>query len=499
MGADVRLEPHSDRNSEPGMRAQMTSSRRCVAVHARRALHRFVISLGAVVVFTVLLWLLSAGVALVRSDPFPDPRGPLLAGSLCAIAWVSYAAWPSLRNVPTHLFVAFTVPAYIVPLIVNRQIESGEFPTIGIYTALCAIGAVAVLIGVSIGAELPTPVTLAAFLGGSGRGLNTISRRTTTVVIAGLVGLSVAFTVMGFIPALASDPLDAKFLRGQYATSYNDVAPLYRLSTAMLIAFLPLTTMFAVWRRRWWWWALLAISVVALVLTLQRGAAIVGVLLFLGAVAARRRRLEILFILGVVVFYTFGSVSYVLLGTLGLGAFGSSAASGGNVWIAIQQGAPDVYDHLTFLTAWTRHPEMTWGRTMFGGLVPGHFTWNPAVWTLAVANPGADINSLTSGGFRLPAPVWGLVDFGWPGVVLLPLLSGVLTGYLTVTARRTLRPLTGEAVVIVYVVWSATQSVASQFFTLDYQSVIELAALLVAVYLGAQRFRGAPVTDSGRS
>lgn len=451
----------------------------------KRVSIRFSSALLVTLLLAAILWSASAAVALLSGIAPPDFRGALLAASLSAISLVSYVAWPSLKNVPAHLLLAFSFTAYVVPLVINRQLETQDFPAADLYTTLCAVGAVAVILGSSIGAELPTRrITLLTGQHTRLERLGHISRRSAVVVVAGLLGLAIAFLLMGFIPALASDPLDAKFLRGPYAASYTPVAPLYRLSTALLIALLPLIAMFAMRRRSWIWRGLLALTVVALVLTLQRGAAIAGVLLFVGAAVAPRKLLESLFMVAIVIFYTFGSVSYLLLGMLGLHAFGSSSETDPGIWIAVQHGAPDVYDHLTFLGAWTRHPEITWGATILGGLVPGHFSWNPAVWTLHVANPGANINELTSGGLRLPPPVWGLVDFGWPGVVGISLLSGLVTGYLTALARAMLARLHGESAIVVYVLWSAAQGLLGQFFTLSYQAVLQTIALLCVVYLG---------------
>ena len=65
---------------------------------------------------------------------------------------------------------------------------------------------------------------------------------------------------------------------------------------------------------------------------------------------------------------------------------------------------------------------------MYGGLIPGHYKWNPSVYTLSIVTPGLDVNDIGSGGLRLPLPVWGYVSFQWAGVILFSLLTGIFSG-----------------------------------------------------------------------
>ena len=77
-----------------------------------------------------------------------------------------------------------------------------------------------------------------------------------------------------------------------------------------------------------------------------------------------------------------------------------------------------------------KDPTWTYGRTVLGGLIPGHYQWNPAIYTLNVVNPGEDATTLVSGGLRLPAPIWGYVSFQWFGVIIFCFLSGFFKGIL---------------------------------------------------------------------
>ena len=112
--------------------------------------------------------------------------------------------------------------------------------------------------------------------------------RVAVLAVLSVLALGLAFAVMGFIPAFAADPFDAKFFRNEYAAPYAAVAPIYRATTTALMLLLPLLAMYAWWRRRFGWVLLFGVSLAALLVTLQREPALIGILLFVGVMIAMR-------------------------------------------------------------------------------------------------------------------------------------------------------------------------------------------------------------------
>ena len=433
-----------------------------------------------------------AGLALLENLASPeswdwaDLRPHLLCLSLIGFNVITYSVWPSRWNVLAHTQLAFSIVAYVVPIYGLGLLDQLSERTLDVYFRVVIVGFLAALPGVLVGRRLGDrsrwPDRLRSVQLDDDAHLERISRRLLVVAASAVVAVCLAFAVMGFVPAFAADPLVAKFFRGSYAEAYAPVAPLYRAGTGVISLLMPLILYFA-WKRGTAGWVATAIgSLGVMFLALTRGPAASGVLLLLGVVVAvRYRRALLLYFSALLGSYVIGSVFYVLLGALGLGAFSAAGTSSGGLLEQVAGGAPDLYDHVLFLQQWLTRPEYTNGLTFVGGLVPGHFQWDTAVYTLRVVNPGADIGSITSGGLRLPTPVWGLVSFGWPGVLATSFGYGLLSAYLARIAAR-LVPSPRVAVSLCWVVlYSAAAEVVVGFYHLDYVSVMQLviAALLL--------------------
>lgn len=429
----------------------------------------------------------------------------LVSVSLIGFGVVSYVAWPSRWNLVGHTQLAFGLVAYVLPFTFLNVSEQAPSPAWLLYAQVVVAGFPIALLGAVVGGYGP---------GGSARVSRAVARsiesltaqgrvpaRVRTIIAWSLVAMAVSFAVMGFVPALADDPFAAKFFRGAYADSYRPVAPLYRAATSMIAVLLPLVAAYAWTRRTLGWMSLLVLSLLTMLLTLQRGPALGGVVLFFGALAARRAARMPLYFAALVGVYVAGSAIYTLMGLLGLGPFAGRVHTAGAL-TSVAEGAPDVSDHLDFLAHWMARPEFTYGRTFFGGLVPGNFEWNPSVWTLTVTNPGVAIGSINSGGFRLPAPLWGYVSFGWVGVVAVCFLYGWIVGSLARSARLLIPGSGLEATVALIVAYGVVVDLFSRFYTLSYISVVEgaavIAVLMVASHVRGPDRPGSPPGDAGR-
>ncbi len=177
--------------------------------------------------------------------------------------------------------------------------------------------------------------------------------------------------------------------------------------------------------------------------------------------------------------YFLGSAVYALLNALGFGAYGQ--ASSMNFIESVAAGAPDIADQLAFMTRWLADPVYSDGRTFVGGLVPGNYEWNPSVWTLSITNPGVDVAAISSGGYRLPPQVWGMVSFGWVGVFAVSLLYGWALGRLTRTMRQVIPSDRIENTVALFVVIGAAMDLFTRFYAMSYIMLVQLAAVLFAV------------------
>ena len=422
-----------------------------------------------------------------------DARPILVASSMVLSSTVTYLAWPSRWNIIAHGQLVFAVIAYVVPLAGIGVQSAFSQDAVGLYYKVAIAGAVATMVGALAGLPLgrrPIRIKNSWFRNVIDDGELNRSRRKRVAVATccALFGMALCFLLLGFIPALAADPFSAKFFKGTYATAYASIAPLYRTTTTVITLVIPLVAAYFWQRRNALWGILLLLCLLVMALTLQRGPAVTGILVFLGVLAAAKRYRMGPYFIALIAVYLTGSAVYSLLGALGVTAYAASATSSLTFWENVAAGAPDVVDQFSFVEAWLASPEFTHGLTFVGGLVPGNFHWNPAVWGLSITNPGADISDIASGGYRLPPALWGYVSFGSAGVLGVGFVFGFLSSWIAGYARQLISRTTLEGAVADYVTYGAILSLATSFYALSYLHVVNVA--VVAVLLWRRRYRG---------
>jgi len=344
----------------------------------------------------------------------------------------TYFIWPSRWNIPTHLTLSLFFAAFFLPCLFTDIANSFPPDVLNFTVNILVVGSITYLTGLIVGNFAYAPIhrllqrQRRESQSDSLRLYNFVTRSYIWIIF-GCACMAIAFAGMGFIPALAKSPLEAKFFRGQYAAPYHRVQIIYR--SGLVINSLLVTVEFCSWldTKKTKHLIMVFIAALLMALGLVRGPAVTGIMLAMGLFVARRSRAVILiYWASIVVIFCFGSVSLYLLfllnGSLTPDMYDKSIAA------LIASGAPDLSDMLTFIQAFKQMPEFTYGRTFIGGLIPNHFQWNPAVWTLHILNPNTDLSEIASGGLRLPLAIWGYVSFGWVGVFVVPLFSGLLQG-----------------------------------------------------------------------
>ena len=412
----------------------------------------------------------------------------LLAISLASFAFGTYIVWPSRWNVPAHLQVGFATTAYILPLLMTDVLSRYDRALISILTAMVCLGAVANMFGVFVGGRLPRikllriPFSFKTL--SSSELIRLSSRRGTMLFVGALAGLIVSFLVMGFVPMFAAKPYAAKFFRGEYQDSYLPVAIPFRSSYYIIITLIPVLG--ALWyeTRRLRYVALLAVGAAAISTTLNRGPLGEALLLLAGVMAASKgRRWSLIYLVSVPLVYFIGSTYYYMLwkyaGILEVPKFYHRIEPG--IFALAAAGSPDIKDTFILLSAFLARGSFTYGRTFFGGLIPFHYEWNPAVWTLGVIS-GGDVNGLVSGGLRLPVPVWGYTAFGWPGAVLVLFLSGLISGHGAAFARRYVAGGSVLRAVIALVLYTTVVGQMTRFYLLSIYGLPAFVTTLLIAY-----------------
>ena len=463
---------------------------------------RFLAVAGGAAAVVVAIGLLGTGIvstttALAGTSSAPVAnviRGVALCIGLVGMSCAGYLAWPSRWNIPAHTQLAFALVAYVLPIAGLGRAAAIPPAVLNLYASLALAGFVLTAVGVVVGRTFAHSVSRSRQWNGFARTRAFLSswpmqpdqeraavRRLRFIAGGSILALLFCFAFMGFVPAFAADPFQAKFFRGAYASAYAPVAPLYRAATTAIALLLPVVMMVAIKLGKVRDWVLLIGCLLVMLLSLQRAPAVTGIVVCIGILLALTRVSMLVYIVVLVGVNALGSAVYFLLGVFGLSSYASVAARGGGLAQQVAAGAPDVADQGTFLRAWLADPEFTSGRTFLGGLVPGNYEWNPSVWSLSVVNPGQDVTAIVSGGLRLPAPFWGYVSFGWPGVIGVCLLSGFLLGVLAAVASQVIPTRTAVGTAWALIAYLCLEDLVVYFYRLSYLSVLQLIALVLIV------------------
>jgi hypothetical protein len=406
--------------------------------------------------------------------------------SLCILSIGSYFIWFSRYNIPAHLELAFIFTKYLVPIFLVNEISNFDSDVLDLYKNILMLGAVFYLLGLIMGNFVPL-VKVKYFswqvmseVDYSAR----VEKITKYFFYFGVSGFLLSYAVMGYVPMFASDPLNAKFFRGPYQAPYMRVAVLFRAANYVMYSLPPI--LFILWYqlRKKTYLFYLIIVVFLIATTLTRGNILMGFLIAMGVICAYRKSLFKYYLVSLIFIFSLGSISFYLIGLLFHNDLLISMYDKESIFETIALGAPDVLDHLSFLKAFTNNPIYTYGRTFYGGLIPGHYQWNPSVWSLMVTNPNDDVNDITSGGLRLPLPLWGYVSFSWVGVVGLSFVSGLINGYLIKAIKKMLRE--SDNLLIITMVILLYVNIYSQFVSFY---IFSMYAFPVFIFMAFYMFR----------
>lgn len=417
-------------------------------------------------------------------------EGLILLVCFSALACGMYLVWPSKWNVLAHMKLAMAVVAYVIPIGFLGLHESFSPATIEFFTQVMVIGTFAYIAGLLFAKFVLNPAP-SRFLREVTAGLDSgdetrVEKRIWIALIVGLSLMIISFVGMGFIPLFADDPLTAKFFRGEYKAAYDRVSIIYRLAWVILPTLIGVG-LYLSFRRTlaMRWRVVTTIVIVLLFLTLSRTSIAQGVLLLV--VLGLVWRKHTLFAIAVIVAsYVAGALFYRVLAMFGPDVLGTQGTSR-SILSEIGATVPDVTDALGFWDRWIRAGQpLTDGRTLWGGLIPGNYPWNPSVWSITLGNPNVDITAVASGGLRLPAPAWGYLNFGYPGAVIIPFIAGLASGIILVMVSKAL-PARRFFTTLLVLMWAdvLVNNVFGVFYKVSYLTVLEL--LLVTWVLAAAR------------
>ena len=407
----------------------------------------------------------------------------LIFVAVCALSMqllAPYLVWRSRWNIPTHLASGFCVTAYIIPGLFTDVWLVVPDSTILRFAQINVLGAFFLIAGTfmggHVGSRIHLPYAHIPFR------IDTESadliKRVLFVIGVAVVGIYVAYWIMGFIPMFADDPFAAKQFKGPYREPYYRAAYLFRFCFSIIAAAMPLVLILAWSKRSPILLTLAGLAFAAIFASLARGATATGLLVFLGVLAARSPHGLKWFIPLVLIIFPFGSTFYYTLGQLLNVQSLTSINVGTSLSEFISAGAPDIADQLSWLYGFSRGDYFTYGRTIYGGLIPGNYEWNPSVWTISYFDVGADISEAVTGGLRLTTAEWGYANFGWFGVVVISGLSGFFNGVMLLQLKRLQPRMTTIQTTAAILLYMTLGMQIVQFYFLSIHNLPAIAAAL---------------------
>ncbi len=409
---------------------------------------------------------------------FPWLQMLLLVASYAALNMGTLLVWRSQWNIFGYGSLGFFVVTYLVPLMFTDQLRTWPPGILNLYTGIMLAGSVFYLLGLWFGFRLPRGRVLQLFRAGENSG-PLIRRRTLQIVTLSVVGLYVSFAIMGYIPLFADDPLMAKYARGDYRAGYFRAIWLYLPCLQAFVGYLPLF-MFIMWRsRRIQYLLVLLAGLLSMALTLQRGE-LGGPVLFglvIITAASRRKSLLCAFVIFSTALYFIGALgNYFVFRVMGLPTLQVPIAE------IVAAGSADVQESIVFLEEFESHGQYSLGRTIVGGLIPFRYKWSPGIWTVEIEHEMTEeeAGDYPSRGIHIAFPIMEYAAFDWPGVMVLSLLTGLLTGYIVGFAERRVPRSPPEVAAVVFVVCSALLGIVNTN-ALEWHTLI-LVLMLVPVF-----------------
>jgi hypothetical protein len=402
------------------------------------------------------------------------------------------AVWRRRDNILGYLQGGLYFASVVVAVLCTTIIDNSDPDLVGLYARILLVGAIGYTGGLVYGALLGQRQRLPSVTFGRPFGDRfrlVLARRTRIIAAGAIVLLMLSFVLLGYVPFLAADRVGAKYGIGIYRAGLERGALVFHAALRMGSMILPV--ILAVWlrRRRGVDLALAGALCLGLLLTLSRGSALLGPLVFLVALLVSRNWRPWAILALVCGFY----VSATLVNEIIQVARPTTSAS---FTTRVAASAPDISDHLGFLNGFQVSGSQHVGfKPILAGasLTKGEF--NPSSYALRIRTGVVDVGEFASGGLRLPAPVWGYASFGYVGAAAWSFVAGTFWGWGSTLLRRIVTPVQGHPdqvmnLVLAWVFFHGTFAILSDFYFPERVEIV--AVFLVVALCWAKTFRVEP-------
>jgi hypothetical protein len=427
-------------------------------------------------------------------------KAEILLGSLVLLCG-QVVLWRRRDNIFGYLQAGLFFASILVPILGTTIVDDSDPAIVGLYAHILIVGAAGYLGGVLYGGliggsqRLPN-VTFSRPFGATIPPLLVRRARITAVLAIGSLLLS--FGLLGYIPFFAADRVGAKYGIGVYKAGLDRGALVFHIALAMGSTVLPVVLALVMRHRKGIDVVLAATLGIALVLTLSRGSAFLGPLVFVIALLISRgwKAWQILAL--VCLCYVSATLVNELVQV-------TTPVTSASFATKVAASAPDLSDHLGFLNGFRVSGSKEVGlRTIIAGISLNKGDYNPSSYALRIRTGLVDSSEFASGGLRLPAPIWGYASYGYLGVVLWSFASGLFIGWGTALVRRLLTPVYGESgsvlhLILGWIFFQGTFVLLGNFFFPERVAVVSIGIALALCWHRTARIDrvGDPEDTSG--
>lgn len=390
--------------------------------------------------------------------------------------------WRRRDNLFAYLQAGLFFSSVVVPVLGTTIIDNSDPHIVGLYTRILTVGAFGYLGGLLYGGMLGGRQRLPSVRFATPFGLtvpNLLTRRIRVIGLAAVGMLVLSFLLLGYVPFFAADRVGAKYGVGIYRAGLERGALVFHGALRLGSTILPLLLVLLIRRRRPLDAMVAGAIALGLVLTLSRGNAFIGPLVFGLAVLIGRQWKAWWIVALVWTFYVSATLVNELVEV-------SRPLASASFSTRVAASAPDLSDHLGFLNGFeVSGAEHVGLRPIIAGFSLNKGEYNPSSYALQIRTGLVDTSEFASGGLRLPAPIWGYAAFGYVGAALWSFVSGIFIGWGTALLRRALTPAQGSPgqalnLVLAWIFFLGTFAIGGEFY---FPERVDLISFVLALAL----------------
>jgi len=312
-----------------------------------------------------------------------------------------------------------------------------------------------------------------------------VSKVAALFVFIGYIMFIYAIYKMGFVPIL-SESADAKYMTGIYRDAYLPVAKYYRIGLILVPQFTVIYTFLNIGKKSDFKILMINILSICILIASNRRGMIGGILveyIFAYMLINKRKKVKYFMLLIMNMIYLAGILYNPVMMYI---RYGTSI----NMYNILMYSIPDMFDNFIFFNNVEILEKFSYGRTVYGGLIPYKYEWNPANYSLIIIAGNSDVSS---GGIRFLPAIYGYSFFGSIIFALLYMaFNAMVSGFMLrlnsfVVCESDMRVKLNK-----YVIFKYGYLIVSSLFSLNIDLMVSVVLFAFIVFIAKIKIKKKP-------